>query len=53
MAVFTIVSTCLLLPHFGIVGAGVARLSVQTLMLLFTVPKLVQRAKMRNVDVIP
>jgi O-antigen/teichoic acid export membrane protein len=51
MAVLTILSGYLLLPHFGIVGAGISRLFVQTVMLFFTVPKLLQRIKIRNTDI--
>jgi O-antigen/teichoic acid export membrane protein len=51
MAVLTILSGYLLLPHFGIVGAGISRLFVQTILLFVTVPKLVQRIKMRGAGV--
>ena len=51
MAVLTIFSGYLLLPHFGIVGVGISRLFVQIVMLFFTVPKLLHRIKIRNTDI--
>jgi O-antigen/teichoic acid export membrane protein len=51
MAVLTILGSVLLLPHFGIVGAGISRLIVQTVLLVFTVPKLFRRLKKRNQDI--
>lgn len=51
MAGLTILSSVLLLPHFGIVGAGISRLIVQTVLLVFTAPKLFRRLKQRNQDI--
>ena len=48
MAILTIASSYLLLSHFGIVGVGISRLGVQTLLLFITLPKLIQRIKMRD-----
>jgi O-antigen/teichoic acid export membrane protein len=51
MAVLTILCSVLLLPHFGIVGAGISRLIVQTVLLLFTAPQLFRHLKKRNQDI--
>jgi len=45
IALITIVSSYVLMPHFGIIGVGVSRLFAQTILLFFTVPKLMQRIK--------
>ncbi len=51
MAVLTILGSVLLLPYFGIVGAGISRLIVQTALLVFTAPKLFRRLKKSNQDI--
>ena len=48
MSALTILSGYLLLPHFGIVGVGISRLFVQTILLFITVPKLIRRIKIQD-----
>jgi len=50
-ALLTILLSYLLMRHFGIVGAGISRLFVQTALLFYTVPRLLQRIKMRGADI--
>lgn len=45
IAAIALVLSYILLPHLGILGAGVGWLVVQTALTLFTVPKLVQKIK--------
>ena len=51
MAVLTILCSILLLPHFGIVGAGISRLIVQTVLLVFYRAQISRRIKKRNQDI--